>query len=260
MKKTVVMILVSLILLTIILQTGNAEDLESDYISYPGSIPEFENYTTPQLKPGQEGVFNFTIMNRYDKEIKDVLLNIEIYRFATIHTTKEIEKIGTPPTFRETNSPNVTFKFNNNSIGVNETIPIQFIIQTNSNTAEGTYFVRCTLTFYYNDTKYQMKSRGYFSNEEWEEATENATDDDPGNINLTFLDCDGIIPDSSFGVKNPIPRWPLYVLIIATIFFAVLAIVFYIEDTQSSPWLNKRIQRMRGKFYQFRRFLKHRKN
>ena len=190
-------------------------------------------------------------------QIKNVELIIDIYRFATIDKSIDIKKIGNPAVIRDTKMLNKTF--NLNTIEINETVPIEFVITTNENTAEGTYFVRCMIKFSYNKTNYLMKSRGYFSNELWEQATENATDDDPGNINLTYLECDGIVPDSSFGVKNPFPRWPMYLFIILTVFFAVLAIVFYIEDTQSSPWLNKRIQRMRGKFNQFRRLLKHRK-
>lgn len=257
MKLSFTTIIISMMLVTLIFQTGNAQDTESSYVSHPGNIPEFKNYTTPQLKPGRDGMFNFSIKNRYDKDIENVKLQIEIYRYATIDTSKEIEKIRTPPNIRKTGNQNISFEFN--KIGINETRLIEFVIQTNSNTNEGTYFVRCNINFKYNSTEYKMLSRGYFSNELWDQATENATKGDPGNINLTYLECDGIIPDSSFGVKNPFPRWPLYLFIFLSIFFAVLAIVFYIEDTQSSPWLNKRIQRMRGKFNQFRRLLKHRK-
>ncbi|MCK4614651.1 MAG: hypothetical protein KAU14_07600, partial [Thermoplasmata archaeon] len=47
-----------------------------------------------------------------------------------------------------------------------------------------------------------MKSRGHFSKEQWEDATTNTTEGDPGNINITKLGVDGIIPDTTFGVKK----------------------------------------------------------
>lgn len=254
MKKIFAIVIISIFLFTISYKE-NSTAKESSYISYPGNIPEFSNYTTPQLMPGKAGIFNFTMKNRYDRKITDAILTIEIYKYATIHTSKDIQEIDNPPKIRKSGNQSVTFKFY--EISINETVEVAFVIQTEKNTAQGTYFVRCKLSFLYNSTEYNMKSRGYFSNEIWGKATESADENSPGNINLTYLGCDGILPDSTFGVKNPIPIWPLYVLAFLTIFFAVLAIIFYVEDTQSSPWLNKRIQRLRGKFNQFRRFLKH---
>ena len=95
--------------------------------------------------------------------------------------------------------------------------------------------------------------------EQWEDATTNVTEGSPGNINLDVLGVDGIIPDSSFGIKKPIPQWPLYVLITLTIVFAGLSVIFYLEEEGTYPELNKWLQKRRGKLNQLRLRLKYRK-
>ncbi len=76
---------------------------------------------------------------------------------------------------------------------------------------------------------------------------------------MDVLGVDGIIPNSSFGVKIPIPQWPLYVLITLTIVFAGLAFIFYLEEEGTYPELNKWLQKRRGKLNQLRLRLKYRK-
>ena len=118
---------------------------------------------------------------------------------------------------------------------MNTTISLEFRIITNEETKEGTYFVRFSMSFDLNETERLMQSRGHWSMDLWEEATTNVTEGTPGNINLEVLDVDGIIPDSSFGVKKPIPKWPLYVLITLTIVFAGLSVIFYLEEEGNYP-------------------------
>ena len=128
-----------------------------------------------------------------------------------------------------------------------------------SDTKEGTYFVRFSMNFDYNSTSRVIQSRGHWSMEQWENATTNVTEGSPGNINLDVLGVDGIIPDSSFGVKKPIPQWPLYVLITLTIVFAGMSVIFYLEEEGTYPELNKWLQKRRGKLNQLRLRLKYRK-
>ena len=142
---------------------------------------------------------------------------------------------------------------------MNTTISLEFRIITNEETKEGTYFVRFSMSFDLNETERLMQSRGHWSVDLWQEATTNVTEGTPGNINLEVLDVDGIIPDSSFGVKKPIPKWPLYVLITLTIVFAGLSVIFYLEEEGNYPRLNKWLQKQRGKLNELRLRLKYRK-
>ena len=145
------------------------------------------------------------------------------------------------------------------TIETNTTIFLEFNIVTKENTKEGTYFVRFAMDFEYNGTARSMQSRGHWNMELWEEATTNVTEGSPGNINLEVLGVDGIVPDSSFGVKKPIPKWPLYALITLTIVFAGLSVIFYLEEEGNYPELNKWLQKQRGKLNELRLRFKYRK-
>ena len=244
-----------------------------DYVSHPGNIPDFHNFRTPQLEPGQEGDFSLDVHNRYDYSLDNVVIVAEIYHRADIDESESLNQISSNerPFVRETcwNQDEVEncietadarkATFNIGTIGTNETILLEFEIVSKENTKEGTYFVRFSINFDYNSTSRVMQSRGHWSMEQWEDATTNITDGSPGNINLVALGVDGIIPDSSFGVKKPIPQWPLYVLITLTIGFAGLSVIFYLEEEGTYPELNKWLQKQRGKLNQLRLRLKYRK-
>lgn len=195
-------------------------------ISSPAKIPFFSDYYTPEIKPGEEGGFKFTIENRYNNSMENVTLIVEIYRYVTIELSKGINEIAYAPIIKESSGDNQTYERFWQIISPNQTVFVNFTITTHPNTPQGTYLVRNRLEFEYNNTSYLMLSRGYFKDEDWEyaEATGSAYS---GKLNLTHLNCSGIIPDSAFTVKEPIPSWPLYVLISVTIFFLVLAVIFY---------------------------------
>jgi len=248
------------------------------YISNPGNIPNFHNFSTPQLEPGETGDFSLDVLNRYNESLETVTIIAEIYHRADIDESENLDAIPNSerPSIQnifwnsnlieEKNTLEVTdFKkaiFEVNEIQANETITLQFEIKTDEDTKEGTYFVRFEIDFLHNETNYLMQSRGHWDMGEWKDATNksNIPSDSPGNINLTILDVDGIIPDSSFGVKKPIPKWPLYGLISLTIIFASLSIVFYLEEEGNYPELNKWLQKQRGKLNEFRLRFKYRKS
>ena len=246
-----------------------------EYVSHPGNIPDFHNFSTPQLEPGQEGEFSLDIHNRYDDSLENAVIVAEIYHRADIDESESLDEIPSKerPYIRETcwssgqdesenciattDSRKATFDIG--TIEFNETISLEFEVRSKEDTKEGTYFVRFSMNFDYNSTARVMQSRGYWSMEQWEDATTNVTEGAPGNINLEVLEVDGIIPDSSFGIKKPIPLWPLYVLITLTILFAGLSVVFYLEEEGTYPELNKWLQKQRGKLNQLRLRFKYRK-
>jgi len=110
------------------------------------------------------------------------------------------------------------------------------------------------MQFDYNGTHLLMKSRGYFTNKAWDNATTNVNGSRAvGGINLTMLAVDGILPDSSFSVKEPIPMWPLALLIGLTIFFGAMALMFYLVEEKGHPKLKERFYKGSGKLKQARR-------
>ena len=245
-----------------------------DYTSHPGNIPNFHNFNTPQLEPGESGIFSLEIQNRYIGNITDVSIYAEIYHRADIDDSETLVEINSAnrPTITEncwnyknneencSDSPNFeSAEFNIEQLLVNQTVQLRFDVNTNEDTKEGTYFVRFSMSYEFNETDRKLQSRGFWNMEQWTNATTNLTEDYPGNINLNSLNVDGIIPDSSFGVKKPIPKWPLYLLITLTIVFAGLSVIFYLEEEETYPELNKWLQKMRGKFNQFWLSFKYRK-
>lgn len=258
------------LILALLLLTPVSESEIDPYVSHPGNIPDFHNFTTPQLEPGESGPFRLEVTNRYELPITQVEITTEIYMRADFKESETIDQVRgderpfiragcwrlnvtDEPACRDT----VNFqkvRFTPGTLASNATVHLDFTIHSQERTARGTYFVRFDLDFVYNGTPFEMRSRGHFTNWQWENATAsgNVADDAPGNINLTELGVDGIIPDSSFGVKKPIPRWPLYALIFLTVFFAGLAVLFYLEEEATYPGLNQWMQKQRGKFHQLR--------
>ena len=269
--------LLGVIIAVIILSLPLAHSELDMYVSNPGKIPDFHNFSTPQLEPGQSGEFSLDILNRYNESLENITIIAEIYHRADIDESEDLDLIPNSERpyiqntvwssniVKEENSLKTTdFKsatFEIDVIQSNETITLEFEIITNEDTKEGTYFVRFEMDFRHNETERQMQSRGHWSMNEWDDATNksNVPSNSPGNINLTILDVDGIIPDSSFGVKKPIPKWPLYGLISLTILFAGLSVIFYLEEEGNYPELNKWLQKQRGKLNQFRLRFKYRK-
>ena len=133
------------------------------------------------------------------------------------------------------------------------------VIGTEDDTLKGTYFVRHKITFTYlpeGDSLQQgfaMLSRGYYSSEQWEGF-------DYSNLYYQLDGSSGIIPDSSFSVKDPVPLWPLAALIGLCVLFGALAVVFYLaeEHGEQYPRLKKALQYWSGKFEQRRRLMQQR--
>lgn len=238
-------ILIILVLIVPAAQATKEDDWQ--YIAHPGNIPLFANFTTPQMIPGHTGKLNFTLTNRYDKPITDVNLTLEIYRYANIHESKNLSETEKPPYFVITHSQK-TFKVWNQINPKEKKTDAVFYIRSREDTEQGTYFVRMMLTFAYNGSQFIMKSRGYFTKAQWDDATTNTTENDPGNINITKLGVDGIIPDTTFGVKKPWPLWPMYALGALTVLFAVLAILDYMYEENTNPefthWVHKQQRRL----------------
>ncbi len=280
---------VALLALTLLLVPPSGADWDP-YVSHPGYIPDFHNFTTPQLVPGESSPLTLEVTNRYAEPLENVVVSMEIYMRADIESSEIIDAVAADARPRITEGCWIRLSngegecdaapagqratFSPGTLTTGETVRFSTDIQSteerswlrctllgsrcDTGTTEGTYFVRFMLDFDHNGTTRSMLSRGHWSMAEWETATTDVPDGAPGNINLTVLGVDGVIPDSSFAVKVPIPKWPLYVMIGLTVMFAGLTVVFYLEEEGTYPKLNKWLQQQRGKLNQLRLRLKHR--
>jgi hypothetical protein len=228
--------------------------------------------STPQLAPGESGPFTFQFNVTYAQPIFNVRLNASIYEYATIDGTIPVDitwhypyPVLNPGGGREVN-------WSWPQVGASSVANLSFTVVTvaDSNLMphgsvfnQAAYFVRFWLEFDGNVsgtmTHFRFASRGFFSNALWNEATSaNATTpcNPPscrGNLNLTKLNVNGILPDSSFSVQDPIPRWPFYLLIGVAVFFVGLAFLFWVEENpEAYPRVAAWWARQRGRFARLR--------
>lgn len=204
---------------------------------------------TPSLAPGDSGRFVFFFNSTYTEAIRNVTLNASIYQYATIDESVTIDSSWTYPYPRIEETGTREWNWTAPAVAPGSSTPLNFTILTAPDSrdmphgsvfSQSSYFVRFELRFEGNVsgvmTPFRMASRGFFTSQEWEAATSaNATDPCTppscrGNVNLTLLQVDGVLPDSSFGVKEPIPRWPFYGLIALAVVFLVLAFLFWVEE------------------------------
>ncbi len=244
-RRAYLSVLAAMLLLPLV-QSGAAEP--SPEISDPEHIPYMNDFSTPPegIVPGSRGVVNFTLTNRYDAPMENVTLVTEIFRFATLDGSQPIASLPSAPSIREGAGQRATFPFS--IIAPMATLPIRLTLQTRSENIEGTYFIRSQLDFWLDGQSHRMRSVGHFTKEQWQAALDTANESDPGGVNLTLLQVDGILVDISFSIRTSVPQWPFYLLLGAAVLTGVLALMFYLVDEhRGSPRMTAVVLRLSGK-------------
>ena len=239
---------VSALVVMVLLAGGSSASLYHPYISRPGNIPNFDSYRTPTIEPGDRGTLRFNVTNRYELPMTNVTLEIGIYRWATIEDSKPVERVRNAPEISGCSYPSWekldahTIVIRMGTLTPNLNTTLEITIRTRDDTPEGTYFVRAMIRFDYdNMSGIEMRSRGYYTQSEWDAATRRS-EENPAGLNLSALGVSGIVPDTSFSVRSPMPIWPLAILIALIVIFGGLALLFYLMDEQGYfPELKKRI-------------------
>jgi hypothetical protein len=235
-----------LLLAALLSPTTNAEDFRA--VSKVNRLINIKE--SPQLAPGESGRFVFYFNSTYSVPVNNVTLKAGIYRYATIDTSLPVDNTSWTypfPKIQETGSREWVWRSSTVQNGTSRLLNFTVLTAADSSQmphgtifSQSSYFVRFWLEFNGtvsgNVTRFRMASRGFFTDDQWNRAT-NATNTTPctppwcrGNVNLTILGVDGILPDSAFGVKEPIPRWPFYFLIVLAAFFLILAFLFWVEE------------------------------
>ncbi len=233
-------------------------------IEEPRFVNKFlDDFSTPSIVPGQSGVFSLSVNHpdafNLTSPMENATLSISIYHYATLEESLDVSDIDKTPIIVESGSPEMTVNCEDIQPGTDYSV--EFTIDTEKNTPHGsyfsqsTYFVRFNLTFTYENVNYTMVSRGHFNDSQWYHLTE--TEAGAGELNQTYLSelgYDGIIPDSAFSVKIPIPRWPFYGLVVLTAFVGFLAFASYVLDNPGMyPKLEVKLLRLNGKLDIYRR-------
>ena len=243
-------------------------------IALPGS-PKYANnmlgdFITPTVSPGETVYFSFNFTNSYDEVsavMENSVLTIGIYEYATQERSRDVNStFKNPPSI---DGQGIEIARNMGRVDVGQTLKIELDIDTSKKTPHGsyfsqsTYFVRFKLTFNFtgNLTQVVLQSRGFFTDEQWDNMVSFEGNESIVNTDyMHSLGVDGLLPDSSFGIKIPIPRWPLYMLIAAICGIALLASYYFVLDNPGKyPRLEKRLYYLRGKLSELRSQLKHRR-
>lgn len=240
----------------------------------PGLVNKLVNvFDTPGLpnvglKPGDKGEFKIQIVNPYEGNMTNIVFNASIYSYATLEEIQDVTSAWTTPFVEESSS--IEYSLQPFNLNTSEDRNVTFTIVTSYDTPHGgaftqsTYFMRLQLEFDYTNltgTEHLiMKSPGHFSTEVWMEATRTPEESDEpyyrGMVNLTYLreqtgQIDGILPDSSFSLKEQIPVWPFYAVIALMIISGFLAFMFYLEEKPGTwPWMERRWLGFKGKIVQ----------
>jgi hypothetical protein len=265
-------VVLAVIAAALMILTAGSASVRAD-IPDPGA-PKYTNnmfggFVTPTVSPGKTVGFAFNITNPYDRTLatmRNITLTVGIYEYATQDTTRKVNSTFRDPPLIRGVAPQLNLTLADMNIGMKVTIDLP--INTSTRTPHGsyfsqsTYFVRFRIAFNIegNATLLVLQSKGFFTDEQWSRMVSFTPGQDI--VNTTYmksLGVDGIIPDSSFGIKVPIPRWPLAVLIAACAGVSLLALYYFVLDNPGRyPRLEKRAYYLRGKLSELGSHLKNR--
>ncbi len=236
--------------------------------SYANKI--MSDFVTPVIKPGETALVSFNISNPY-KDPSGTMVNttlvVGIYWYATTETDEPVtDEFPDPPSINGNGTTEVIVL---GTLDINSTKRVNLSIETVKRTPHGsyfsqsTYFLRFKMTFNFegNTTSVVLQSRGCFTEEQWASLVSFESGQPLVNTTyLTSLGVDGLLPDSSFGIKIPIPKWPLGLLIAACVVLCVAALYSFVMDNPGKyPRLEKRFYYLRGKLGESWRQFEHRR-
>jgi hypothetical protein len=183
-----------------------------------------------QLAPGERGDLQLELHNPYPWAMENVSLFGEIYAFLHRAERAEIASLPNRPSLGTDGSTSIRLEFESLPAADRRpaTIPVETSQQTPGGTVftQGAYFLRFRLDFDYEGGLHAvMVSPGFYTAEEWTFATREPTPREQadyryvGWANYSFLglvlglpSIDGVLFDSGFGVKEPLPLWPFQLL------------------------------------------------
>ncbi|MFQ5908301.1 MAG: hypothetical protein ACE5JE_05690 [Thermoplasmata archaeon] len=239
-----------LLLLILVLLAGSS-------LGQPISDPEKTNIiltirSTPQLAPGERGNVELEVRNPYNWTMENVTLFAEVYAFVHRGEASDIAGLPNPPSLETTGTPSAQLELGNLPAGAQDapSIAVTTSVQTPAGTVftQGVYLLRFRLDFDYEaGLSAVMVSPGFFTSAEWAFATRNATAQEQatyrfvGFANYSFLglvlglpSIDGVLPDSGFGVKQPLPLWPFQLLVVGAGLSAGLAGYYFWRERRTS--------------------------
>ena len=210
--------------------------------------------STPSVLPDGFGTLVINMTNPYDNvSMENVSFVIGIYAFSTLDRYVPLGEMEQPPVLRNGSEEGAQIALHWDSIepGRNHTLHIDIEMQRGSLTGsvfnQGSYFLRMSMNFTLGNETYLLLSRGFMSDE-----AKSFLDGYHGFINSTQLQSfgfDAILPDTSFAVRVPIPKWPFYALVGLAALTCVAIVFSYVEDNPGAfPSIERQYLWLKGKY------------
>lgn len=208
---------------------------KADDISSPSNVNQIiSDFSDIDMKPGEDEDFEFELYNPYVSSMNNLTIEIQIYNFRDYNENDDVDKLNNSIYFERNGETRVIYE--TDELNSKTSTDVSYTVSSDEDSRKGVYSVRFSLFFDIDGTNVNMKSIGYFTNQELERASEHIGENDDehfvGGYNLTRLDVDGILKETSIAVKDPKPRWPQYVLGAVTVTFSVLAVYFYLKESR----------------------------
>lgn len=220
-------------LLVLVLLAGivSAQDISDPTVANPSLI--LQDFEALQLAPGESGSLQFNLTNPSPWTWNQTTLLVEIYAFRSGDETERVADQAHPPVLVGSGTPMIELSLGTLESGESQRVGLA--VATEAETAhggiftQGAYAVRFRLTFAYaGNASAVMVSLGHFTPAEWAQgireptAAERAAYRWVGNANYSYFGAllgleaiDGLLPETGFGVKDPLPLWPFTVLLVA---------------------------------------------
>ena len=210
--KAVSTVVFALLLMTV-LAPASADELY-DYVTSPQYTNELlSDFNISDVQQGKSGFVNLTVKNPYNRTMNNITLFAEICCFfpdegASGEKVYIDRNFSNPPVFASTG--HTSFEYHFRSLRPMETNNISMKITVKKETPTGDYGIRFSLDFFNingtSERHFIMKSKGFFSEEEWNYATKSPENSDlpyyHHGLNTTYLGIDAIIPDTDFSVEE----------------------------------------------------------
>lgn len=229
------------------------------------SDPSFTNQvlrvtSTPQMMPGDRGSITIVLHNPYNSSMGSPTLGAEIYRYVSNHQSVDINASLPTPVFAASGTTAVLQAQPDLGPSANQSIALG--VHTTPSVLhagifdQGTYLVRFRLDFDLSGSRVTMVSLGWFTVAQWRAARTPQSGVDPtcmvGDLNYCYLGgllglarIEGLIPDTSFGVRDAMPAWPFIALGTASVALAGAALAaFVLEHPGRYPRLERGLRRI----------------
>ena len=223
-----------------------------------------DDFTWPDLAPGESGAISFFLNNTYPYRMESVVVTLEIFRYADLDRTLPVDANWTfaRPNFYDLSTGfEIGRSFVENVAGLDprEEVVIAVGVVTDTDaphgslTNQGSYFVRTAMEFNLVEgatvNRSFQYSLGHFTAAEFDNARGAGSPEyrcpaSPppsvyceGTFNLTYLGSvkgmnhiDGILSEGGFSVKDRMPVWPYVAVGGVMVASFVFAFLFYAEE------------------------------